>query len=255
MERNRCIIAQHFWPCTRNYLRCLKVLGWGEFMTRDVFISHAGDDASVAIEVCALLEARGLKCWMAPRDVAAGSVWDEAILDAIETSRVFLLILSRSANQSQFVKNEVNRAFSQSKPIVTFRLEDVAPGRSLELYLARHHWTDAFPPPLSTKVETLATSITALLDTGATSTTATTVSVAPSATQSLASRLLARLSAMMNNLRAISQETLTYSFCALVIGAAIATLATWNFKPAPKSAPKPVMRYAITVPPVNTSGF
>ena len=97
-------------------------------MTRDVFISHAGDDASVAIEVCAQLEKRGLKCWMAPRDVAAGSVWDEAILDAIETSRVFLLILSKSANQSQFVKNEVNRAFSQSKPIVTFRLEDVPPG-------------------------------------------------------------------------------------------------------------------------------
>ncbi|HTC65146.1 MAG TPA: toll/interleukin-1 receptor domain-containing protein, partial [Candidatus Saccharimonadales bacterium] len=138
-------------------------------MTRDVFISHAGDDASVAVEVCALLEKRGVKCWMAPRDVAAGSVWDEAILDAIESSRVFLLILSRSANQSQFVKNEVNRAFSERKPIVTFRIEDVMPGRSLQLYLARHHWTDAFPPPLAARVETLATSITALLDSSAAS--------------------------------------------------------------------------------------
>ncbi len=133
-------------------------------MTRDVFISHAGDDASVAGEVCALLEKRGLKCWMAPRDVAAGSEWDEAILDAIETSRVFLLILSKSANDSAYVKNEVNRAFSERKPIVTFRIEDVMPGRSLQLYLARHHWTDAFPPPLAARVETLATSITALLD-------------------------------------------------------------------------------------------
>src|SRR5450631_2635250 len=133
-------------------------------MTRDVFISHAGDDASVAIEVCALLEKRGLKCWMAPRDVAAGSEWDEAILDVIETSRVFLLILSTSANDSQYVKNEVNRAFSERKPIVTFRIEDVMPGRSLQLYLARHHWTDAFPPPMGARVETLATSITALLD-------------------------------------------------------------------------------------------
>jgi len=110
-----------------------------------------------------------LKCWMAPRDVAAGSVWDEAILDAIETSRVFLLILSKSANDSQYVKNEVNRAFSERKPIVTFRIEDVMPGRSLQLYLARHHWTDAFPPPLVARVETLATSITALLDSSAAS--------------------------------------------------------------------------------------
>src|SRR5579872_5233441 len=138
-------------------------------MTRDVFISHAGDDASVAVEVCALLEKRGVKCWMAPRDVAAGSVWDEAILDAIESSRVFLLILSRSANDSQYVKNEVNRAFSERKPIVTFRIEDVMPGRSLQLYLARHHWTDAFPPPLAARIETLATSITALLDSSAAS--------------------------------------------------------------------------------------
>src|SRR5579863_1265768 len=136
-------------------------------MARDVFISHAGDDASVAVEVCALLESRGLRCWMAPRDVSAGAVWDEAILDAIERSRVFLLILSQNANQSPFVKNEVNRAFSQSKPIVTFRLENVAPGRSLELYLARHHWTDAFPQPLGARVESLAGSITALLDPGA----------------------------------------------------------------------------------------
>src|SRR6202162_6620145 len=140
----------------------------GQAMPRDVFISHAGDDAGVAVEVCALLEERGLKCWMAPRDGAAGAVWDEAILDAIERSRVFLLILSNNANQSQFVKNEVNRAFSQSKPIVTFRLEEVVPGRSLELYLARHHWTDAFPPPMGARVERLATSISSLLDSSVT---------------------------------------------------------------------------------------
>ena len=123
-------------------------------MTREVFISPAGDDAGVAVEVCARLEGRGLQCWMAPRDVGAGSVWVEAILGAIEQSRVFLLILSNNANQSQFVKNEVNRAFSQSKPIVTFPLEDVVPGGSLELYLAWHHWTDAFPPPLEARVPT-----------------------------------------------------------------------------------------------------
>ncbi|HTC65143.1 MAG TPA: TIR domain-containing protein [Candidatus Saccharimonadales bacterium] len=135
-------------------------------MARDVFISHAGDDASVAVEVCALLEKRGLKCWMAPRDVAAGSVWDESILDAIETSRVFLLILSKSANDSAYVKNEVNRAFSERKPIVTFRIEDVMPGRSLQLYLARHHWTDAFPPPIADRVESLAGSIASRLTPG-----------------------------------------------------------------------------------------
>ncbi len=39
-------------------------------MARDVFISYAGDDGTVAVEVCSLLEKRGLKCWMAPREAA-----------------------------------------------------------------------------------------------------------------------------------------------------------------------------------------
>jgi Tol biopolymer transport system component len=212
-------------------------------MTRDVFISHAGDDAGVAVEVCALLEKRGLKCWMAPRDVAAGSVWDEAILDAIETSRVFLLILSKSANQSQFVKNEVNRAFSQGKPIVTFRLEDVPPGRSLELYLARHHWTDAFPPPMGARIETLATSITALLDMPAP------VAAAPAALPprpTLGARLLSSLLALTKDVRAIGGLGLIVSVITLLLGAAIAGLFIWNLRPAPAGTPP--VRFVISLP-------
>jgi eukaryotic-like serine/threonine-protein kinase len=132
-------------------------------MSKDVFISHATEDQTTAAEVCALLEHRGVECWIAPRDVAPGKVWDEAILDAIESTRVFLLILSTHANASPFVKNEVNRAFAQQKPIVAFRTEDVIPGRSLELYLARHHWTDGFPPPLEDKIDRLAASLEGLL--------------------------------------------------------------------------------------------
>lgn len=55
-------------------------------MSRDIFLSHAGDDANAAAEVCALLESRGLRCWIAPRNVRAGAVWDEALLDVIEHS-------------------------------------------------------------------------------------------------------------------------------------------------------------------------
>jgi hypothetical protein len=84
-------------------------------MARDVFISPAGDDVGVAVEVCARLERRGLQRW-APRDVGAGSVWVEAILVAIEQSRVFLLILSNNANQSQFVKTRSTGRFRRASP-------------------------------------------------------------------------------------------------------------------------------------------
>lgn len=136
-------------------------------MAQDVFVSHASDDHAVAMQVCELLEQRGVRCWIAPRNVSAGAVWDEAILDAIEGAGVFLLILTARANESAFVKNEVNRAFADGKPIITFRVEDVMPGRSLQLYLARHHWTDAFPPPVEPHLDQLATSIGKLLNSAA----------------------------------------------------------------------------------------
>jgi eukaryotic-like serine/threonine-protein kinase len=127
-----------------------------------IFISYATGDQAVASEVCALLEAQGHACWIAPRDVVAGKVWDEAILDAIESASGFLLILSSAANASPFVKNEVNRAFSLGKPILTFRVEEVLPGRSLELYLARHHWTDGFKGRIEEGVAELSRSLAAL---------------------------------------------------------------------------------------------
>jgi hypothetical protein len=113
--------------------------------------------------ICRFLEAQGLRCWIAPRDVLPGAEWDEAILTAIEASQIFLLLLSSAANLSPFVKNEVNRAFANRKTILTYRTEDVLPSRSLEFYLARHHWTDGFPPPVESATTRLASAILALL--------------------------------------------------------------------------------------------
>ena len=42
---------------------------------RDVFVSYATEDRSTAEAVCAALEASGLRCWIAPRDIHPGSVW------------------------------------------------------------------------------------------------------------------------------------------------------------------------------------
>src|ERR1700686_4947645 len=130
-------------------------------MPQDVFISHPTQDQGTPAEVCALLEARGIHCWIAPRDVAPGAQWDDAIVDAIGSARTFLLILSAKANESPYVKNEVNHAFDARKTIFTFRVEDVVPGKSLGFYLARHHWMDGFPPPFHAKVDALAAAINA----------------------------------------------------------------------------------------------
>ncbi len=38
-------------------------------MAHDVFISHSAKDKATADAVCAVLEAEGIRCWIAPRDV------------------------------------------------------------------------------------------------------------------------------------------------------------------------------------------
>jgi hypothetical protein len=98
-------------------------------MSRNVFISHATEDQTTAAEVCALLEARGIACWIAPRDVAPGAQWDDAIVDAIGSAQTFLLILSAKANESPCVKvrSDVHGAPIaypiMSKTVIVVRIE------------------------------------------------------------------------------------------------------------------------------------
>ena len=67
-------------------------------MPRDVFVSYSTRDKAAADAVCASLEINGLRCWIAPRDIVPGMDWGEAIIDAMNTSRVMVLVFSSHAN-------------------------------------------------------------------------------------------------------------------------------------------------------------
>src|SRR5215470_7055247 len=70
-------------------------------LPHDVFISYSGEDKLAADAACATLEAAGIRCWIAPRDILPGAEWGEAIVDAIDRSEVLLLIFSTNANESR----------------------------------------------------------------------------------------------------------------------------------------------------------
>jgi hypothetical protein len=125
----------------------------------DVFISHSSANKRAADAACAMLEARGIKCWIAPRDIRPGSDWGESIVGAIEQSRVMLLLLSKQANSSPQIRREVEQAVNRSVVILPVRLENVVPGRSLEFFLSTSHWMDAFPPPFESHLENLSRTV------------------------------------------------------------------------------------------------
>jgi hypothetical protein len=132
-------------------------------VAHDVFISYSSKDKTVADAVCARLEAHGIRCWIAPRDVQPGANYGASIMDAILSSRVMVLVLSANANASMHIPNEIERAVSRGLAVLPFRIEDVQPSKSLDLFIGAVHWLDALTPPLERHLEQLAQSVRRLL--------------------------------------------------------------------------------------------
>ena len=132
-------------------------------MARDVFLSHSVKDKAVADAVVARLEAESVTCWIAPRDVVPGADWGESIINAIESSRIMILIFSKSANASPQIKREVERAVNKEVYIIPFRIDNIPPARGLEFFISVPQWMDAFSPPLERHLDNLAKTVKAVL--------------------------------------------------------------------------------------------
>jgi hypothetical protein len=113
---------------------------------RDVFVSHSTKDVAIAEEIRARLERDGISVWIAPRDVRPGRKYGEEILNAIESTRATILVLSDSANASVHVQHEIERAVSKGKSVFPVRVANVPPARALELFVASSQWIDLWGP-------------------------------------------------------------------------------------------------------------
>jgi len=132
-------------------------------MDFDAFISYSSQDKTAADAACAFLEGKGVRCWIAPRDIMAGGEYGAAIVEAIDRCRVMVLIFSASANNSGQIRREIERAVSKGVPIVPLRIEQVVPTKSMEYFLGAIHWLDAMTPPLETHLQKLADTVEALV--------------------------------------------------------------------------------------------
>ena len=111
----------------------------------DVFISHSSKDKVIADKMCEELEARGLKCWIAPRDITPGSEWAVAISDAIATIKVMVVIYSANSAESTQVPKELGLADKRNKFIIPYKIDDMELTGAFDYYLAGAHWIVANP--------------------------------------------------------------------------------------------------------------
>ncbi|HRO58349.1 MAG TPA: LCCL domain-containing protein, partial [Burkholderiaceae bacterium] len=111
------------------------------------FISHVPENAALAIELCRAIEQAGLACWIAPRDVAPGSEYAEAIVSGIAISPAFVLLLTAGSNRSMFVRHELEHATALGKRIFVVRAESVLLDSRLEPLLSTATEVDVSEPP------------------------------------------------------------------------------------------------------------
>src|SRR5262245_56501216 len=94
---------------------------------RPVFISYSSKDCAAAEMVCAALENRGFRCWIAVRDVLPGHDFQEEIVSAIAQAPAMVLVFTENANNSDEIKKELVLAGQHQVIVIPVRVEDVKP--------------------------------------------------------------------------------------------------------------------------------
>ena len=125
----------------------------------DVFVSYASQDVVVANSIVENLERLGLNCWIAPRNVAPGSLYADEIVGAINDAKVVVLILSAHAVASPHVGKEIERACSKRKRIIVLRTDSAPLTRAFEYFLSESQWIDVSTSGMPSALTKLAAAV------------------------------------------------------------------------------------------------
>ena len=110
---------------------------------QDVFISHSSADSKLAYAMCDYLEEKGIRCWIAPRDIPGGVKYGKSIIMGVKTCKIMVVLFNNNANDSEGVETEVERAFHYKLTLIPFKLDETIPSDSLEFSFGSFQWLDA----------------------------------------------------------------------------------------------------------------
>ena len=83
-----------------------------------VFISYKSEEQSKAYQIRDLLTANGIDWWIAPDSIPKGSEYPLEIAGAINGCDVFVLVLSKASQSSQWVRKELTMAVDNKKNLI-----------------------------------------------------------------------------------------------------------------------------------------
>jgi hypothetical protein len=111
--------------------------------SKDVFISHSSADSKLAYAMCDYLEEKGIRCWIAPRDIPGGVKYGKSIIMGVKTCKIMVVLFNNNANDSDGVETELERAFHYKLTLIPFKLDETIPSDSLEFSFGSFQWLDA----------------------------------------------------------------------------------------------------------------
>ena len=103
-----------------------------------IFFSYSRSDAEFAQKLAKDLQAEGYSIWIDQISVEPGTRWDSEVEKALESSDVFLVVLSPDAVSSENVMDEFAFALEENKKIVPVLHRDC----KIPLRLRRLHYID-----------------------------------------------------------------------------------------------------------------
>ena len=117
----------------------------------DIFISFSSQDEKKAQEICNRIERQGMKCWFSARkkDCAATGNYTQEIPEAIDSSKIFLLVLSNASLSTEQVLQEVTIANERQRYGLKLFAVNVAENGivDMELYRRKLRYTYAGKQP------------------------------------------------------------------------------------------------------------
>src|SRR5882757_4371344 len=112
-------------------------------MAGEIFISYRRADEAWARLLHSQLRAEGVEAWY-DAQIGAGQDWRAATAKALQTSRIFVLLFSQAAAESEDIAKELAAAIYSKKLVVPVRIENIEPTGAFLYELASRNWVNAF---------------------------------------------------------------------------------------------------------------
>jgi adenylate cyclase len=110
----------------------------------EVFVSYARSDKERVLELAGKLRAAGVSVWLDTSGIDAATLWGEQIVNALESAKVLLLMVTGSAVESKNVAREVMLVSERNGHILPVHLEPTQIPPSLKYQLAGIQHVECF---------------------------------------------------------------------------------------------------------------